>query len=78
MINFGDSLGNMSEILSHPLEEMKPDRQEVLMTVQNRHEIYTEDHGQRTWRAHTGAPNQKWQEPSPKCWHFCEDCFSLG
>lgn len=52
MINFGDSLGNMSEILSHPLEEMKPDRQEVLMTVQNRREIYTEDHGQRTWRAH--------------------------
>lgn len=43
---------HIKEILSHPLEKMKPDRQEVLMTLQNRHEIYTEDHGQRTWWVH--------------------------
>lgn len=40
---------HVKETLSHPLEEMKPERQEVLVTVQNRFEIYTEDHGQRTW-----------------------------
>ena len=46
------------------------------MTVQSRHEIYTEDHGQRTWRVHPWAPTPKSPEQSLKCWDFYGGCFS--
>lgn len=58
------------------------------MTAQNRLEVYAEDHGQRTQRVTTEAPNQvsrikaknkkneKKKRIKSKCWNVCDGCLS--